>query len=35
MLAILVVKILVDGTLFFVSYFVQKHLIFSEGENEK
>lgn len=35
MLAILVMKILVDGTLFFVSYFVQKHLIFSEGENEK
>lgn len=34
MLPISLVKILVDGTLFFVSYFVQKHLIFSGGENE-
>ena len=33
-LPISLVKILVDGTLFFVSYFVQKHLIFSGGENE-
>lgn len=30
-----VVKILVDGMLFFVSYFVQKHLIFTGGKNEK
>ena len=34
MLPISLVKILVDGTLFFVSYFVQKHLIFSGVENE-
>ena len=33
-LPISLVKILVDGTLFIVSYFVQKHLIFSGGENE-
>ncbi|WP_074627639.1 bifunctional glycosyltransferase family 2/GtrA family protein [Streptococcus gallolyticus] len=34
-LPIALVKIFVDGVLFFVSYFVQKHFIFSGGENEK
>lgn len=33
-LPISLVKILVDGALFIASYFVQKHLIFSGGENE-
>ena len=30
-----IVKIVVDGALFFVSYFVQKHLVFSGGGNEE
>lgn len=30
-----IVKIVVDGMLFFVSYFVQKHLVFNGGENEE
>ena len=30
-----IVKIVVDGVLFFVSYFIQKHLVFNGGENEE